>query len=159
LSSNTQESPNILQETHEELHVPQIQAALNFSKINRKTGSAYSFDKKWFPVRYEKTSVGAEIYYACIQDETGNVTEISKPNVTTLIRTIMNKTKKSKEKISSPETVDMGNEFSQSAFLTLCEDISKSKSKRGVYKLGGKEYIVTETSAAITPALYNSQYL
>lgn len=51
---------------------------------------------------------------------------------------------------STAETVDMGNEFSQSVFLSLCEDISKSKTKRGVYKLGGKEYIVTETSAAGT---------
>lgn len=50
---------------------------------------------------------------------------------------------------NTAETVDMGNEFSQSAFLSLCEDISKSKTKRGAYKLGGKEYIVTETSAAV----------
>lgn len=69
-------SPSILQETHEDLNVPQIQASLSFAKANKKTGSAYSFDKKWFPVRYEKNSSGVETYFACIQDERGNVTEI-----------------------------------------------------------------------------------
>lgn len=160
-------SPGILQETHEDLYVPQIQAALNFSKINKKTGSAYSYDNKWFPVRYEKDATGVEKYFACIQDERGNVTEIDAPNTSTLIRNIMNTTKKTKEQIASPEIVDMENEFSQSKFMDLCEQVSKSKNKRGEYKLGGKSYIVREATPAQParwlraprPATYNSQYL
>jgi hypothetical protein len=160
-------SSGILQETHEDLNVPQIQAALNFAKTNKKTGSAYSYDNKWFPVRYERDATGVETYSACIQDERGNVTEIDAPNTSTLIRNIMNTTKKAKEQVVSPEIVDMENEFSQSKFMDLCEQVSKSKNKRGEYKLGGKSYIVREVTPAqparwlrtLRPATYNSQYL
>lgn len=107
--------------------MPQIQAALNFAKTNKKTGSAYSFDKKWFPVRYEKNSSGVETYFACIQDERGNVTEISAANPSELIRNIMNTTKKTKEQREFAETVDMEKSFSRTKFAELCIAVTKSK--------------------------------
>lgn len=53
----------------------------------------------------------------------------------------------------------MENEFSQSKFIELCEQVSKSKNKRGEYKLGGKSYIVRENTPITTPPEYTAQYL
>lgn len=148
-------SPSILQETHEDLNVPQIQASLSFAKANKKTGSAYSFDKKWFPVRYEKNSSGIETYFACIQDERGNVTEIWAINPSELIRNIMNTTKKTKEQKEFAETVDMEKSFSRTKFAELCTAVSKSKGRRGEYKLDGKNYFVHENiDTTVTPHAY-----
>lgn len=148
-------SPSILQETHEDLNVPQIQASLNFAKANKKTGSAYSFDKKWFPVRYEKNSSGVETYFACIQDESGNVTEIWATNPSELIRNIINTTKKTKEQKEFAETVDMEKSFSRIKFAELCTAVSKSKGRRGEYKIDGKNYFVHENiNTTVTPHAY-----
>lgn len=148
-------SPSMLQEVYEDINVPQIQAALNFAKSNKKTGSAYSFDKKWFPVRYEKTIAGVETYFACIQDERGTVTEISATNPSELIRDIMNTTKKSKEQKEFAETVDMEKSFSRIKFAELCIAVQKSKWKRGEYKLDGKNYFVHENiDTSVTPHAY-----
>ncbi len=138
-------SPSILQETHEDINIPQIQAALNFAKSNKRSGSAYSFDKKWFPVRYEKdVGTGAEKYFACIQDENGVVSELEHPNPTTLIRDIMNQTKKVKEKKDVAEAVDMGKEFDKSKFLSLCGAVSKSKELRWEYVLNGQKFLIKD---------------
>lgn len=115
-----------MQEVHEDLNVPQIQTALSFAKANKKTGSAYSFDKKWFPVRYESIA-GTDTYYACIQDESGNVTEINATNTSALVREIMNNTKKVKDRKEFAETVDMETSFSRVKFAELCANVSKSK--------------------------------
>lgn len=69
---------------------------------------------------------------------------------------------KSKERKETVETIDMGNQFSESLFRKLCRDISNSKDKVGEYTLSGQKYTVrevTEKNPPTTPsALYWSQF-
>lgn len=139
-------SANSASTLNEELSIPQLYAACEQAKKKPDAGSAYSFDKKWFFVRYTPSTSNWTAQYQKSDGKTGDVTKGSIGEIVAEI-SVLAKKKESQKNIA--DTVDMGNEFSQSAFLTLCEDISKSKSKRGVYKLGGKEYIVTETTAAV----------
>lgn len=67
----------------------------------------------------------------------------------------MNTTKKTKEQKEFAETVDMEKSFSRTKFAELCTAVSKSKGRRGEYKLDGKNYFVHENiDTTVTPHAY-----
>lgn len=150
---------NNVSAVNEELSIPQLYAACEQAQKKPNAWSAYSFDKKWFFVRYDNAVRQWIVQYQ--NDTSGGVTTTSRPTIGQIIADVTTWIKK-KETQKPLDPIDMGNEFSESKFIDLCEAISKTSSKRGFYKLGGKEYIVTETTAAVAggaPASYTAQYL
>ncbi len=132
-------------EINEELSIPQLYAACEQAKKKPTSGSAYSFDKKWFFVRYNTTANQWVVQY---QKKDGKTSTISEPSIGQVVAHISTLSEKKEAKSEKSLTVDMANELDENKIIEICEAINKNPAKIGYYKIGGKQFSVRYIPAA-----------
>lgn len=113
--------------------------------------------------------IPADSYSASYRDISGNISWTT-PNtdldsVAQEIDSQRKAAEKRKNQKEFAETVDMEKAFSRTKFEELCSAVSKSRGRRGEYKLDGKNYFVHENldssqtlALPFTPAQYTVSY-
>lgn len=143
---------NILTETNEELSVPQLYAACEQAQRKPNTWSTYSFDKKWFFVRYNGSQFPA-VPTTTPANQAGKFhVQFQKKDWTTgvavwdtiweIVAAISTLSEKKEAKSDKSLTIDMGTEFDENKFIELCKTIGSATDKVGYYKFDGKQYSV-----------------
>lgn len=133
---------NTISETNEELSIPQLYSACEQAQKKPNAWSAYSFDKKWFFVRYQTAPMPAH-WIVQYQKKDGTTSTINEPSIGQVVAQISTLAEKKESKEKQSLSVDMWENFSRTEFTKLCEAIHDQK-KRWDYKLGGKSYFVEE---------------
>lgn len=144
---------NATKTLNEELSIPQLYAACEQAKKKPDAGSAYSFDKKWFYVRYDGTRPANEKFHAQYQKKDWTLDIAKADTIGEIVAKISTSAEKKETKEMQPLVVDMWESFSRTEFTKLCEAVHNQK-KRGEYKLGGKNYFVEERLTGTPPAPY-----